>query len=377
MFRFQTTLVFSVLAMSAFAGCAQEPSAVAPLDAADPGATGLAPAPETSNGDPGTRPTWKHGDWFEFEVIFDNTYVAFDTRDRVVVNTAGTEGYELGAGNRDLGIIDSHFDDFFVGALDADLNARLGEDHQAYTMFQWPLAAGKTWPSALPTDPFTGQTDTITFTATALGKVKDPRGEGPGFEVNGVSTLGYTFQYVYSARTHWITEFTKVAPDGRIALSLSLKDAGSNYEGVFHLVTKTTLFERTIIWPFFVFAPELGPAPPADTLAINEDYTFVQEIIAAFTFDVPANGTQPAVPGGGAFHVQIQYPDNTPRYMSHVGTGNSGKIELSDLEPYPKGTYVLSYAGSGIGGMYVAYHGFHDEIVEFGKASHEGHDMGA
>ena len=373
MSRLPLLATFAALSLTVFAGCAAPPEALVEGDDADPGETNVPAAQDVSTGDPGARPTWKHGDWFEFEVVFDNTYVSFDTRDRVVVNRADEAGYELGAGNRDLGVIDSHFDDFFVGSIDADLNAKLGADAQAYTMFQWPLAAGKAWSSKLPTDRFTGQTDDITFTATPLSKVKDPRGEGPGFEISGVSTLGYDYHYVYSARTKWITAFTKVAPDGTIALSLNLKDSGSNYEGVFHLVTKKTLFERVIIWPFFVFAPELAPVPPADTLAISEDFTFVQEIVAAFTFDVPANGTQPAVPGGGAFHIQIQYPDNTPRYMSHVGTGNSGRIELNDLEPYPKGNYVLTYSGSGIGGMYVAYHGFIDEIVEFGKRSHEGH----
>lgn len=372
MTRFPTLIAFGLLLTSILAGCT-DPEAIADLDVTDAAQTDVA-APDVGDPtDPGARPTWKHGDWFEFEVIFDNTYVAFDTRDRVVVNRADETGYELGAGNRDLGVIDSHFDDFFVGTIDADLNAKLGADEKQYTMFQWPLSPGKAWPSPLPTDPFTGATDDVTFTATPLAKVKDPRGEGPGFAIDGVSTLGYTFHYVYSARVKWITEFSKIAPDGRLALSLTLKDAGSNYEGVFHLVTKETLFERVIIWPFFVFFPEASPVPPADTVTINEDFTFVQEIVAAFTFDVPANGSQPAVPGAGAFHVQIQYPDNTPRYMSHAGTGTSGRIELSDLEPYPKGAYVISYGGSGIGGTYVAYHGFNDEIVEFGKMSHEGH----
>jgi hypothetical protein len=370
--RALTTL--SILLITVVAGCVDTPEAVTPLDA-DAAADAVPTAVAGSPADAGARPTWKHGDWFEFEVKIDNTYVRLDTRDRVVVNRADATGYELGAGNRDLGVMDSHFDDFFVGTLDADLNARLGADETHLRMFDWPLAAGKSWVSDLPTDPFTGQKDSITLTAAPIAKAKDPRGEAAGFQITGISDLGYTYEFVYSSRVAWITHLTKTAPDGRLALSLELKDSGHNYEGVFHLVTKKTLFERVIIWPFFVFATELAPVPPADVVSINEEFTFVQEIVAAFTFDVPANGSQPAITGGGAFHIQIQRPDNQPRYLSHVGTGNSGKIELTDLEPYPKGAYVLSYAGSGIGGMYVAYHGFMDEIVEFGKQSHEGHTM--
>ncbi|HEX9816367.1 MAG TPA: hypothetical protein VGB18_05255, partial [Candidatus Thermoplasmatota archaeon] len=279
MISFRAPVALALLLTSAFAGCAADPEALANVDATDAAAADAAAPSAGTASDPGERPTWKHGDWFEFEVVFDNTYVAFETRDRVVVNRADETGYQLGAGNRDLGVIDTHFDDFFVGSIDADLNAKLGEDEQQYTMFQWPLGAGTTWQSALPTDPFTDQTDDITFTATPIAKVKDPRGDGPGFAIDGVSTLGYTFHFVYSARIKWITEFTKTAPDGRHALALTLKDAGSSYEGVFHLVTKKTLFERTIIWPFFVFVPEFAPVPPADTLTISEEFTFVQEIV--------------------------------------------------------------------------------------------------
>lgn len=362
----------ALLLLSPFAGCVDEPEALAnvdtaPADEPDGPSSGVAP------GEPGARPRWTHGQWFQFDVRSDNVYVQFETVDRVVVNRADESGYQLGAGNRDLGVIDSHFDDFFVGDLDADLNANLGDPAMFFRMFDWPLTPGKAWTTDLPMDPFSGQADRVTVTATSLPKVKDPRGEGPGFEIHGVSNLGYNFHYTYSPRIQWITEFTKSAPDGRVALHLLLQDAGKDYEGVFHLVTKKTLHERFILWPFFVFEPALGPVPPVDTVTIGEDFTFVQEILAAFTFDVPQNGTQPAVQGAGAFHFQIQYPDNEPRSVSHVGTGNSAKVEITDLEPYAKGLYSVTYSGAGIGGMYAAYHGFHDEVVTFGTQSHVGH----
>ena len=134
----------------AFAGCVEGPEAAAPLG--EPVASDGSTLGNATSSDPGARPAWTHGDWFEFEVVFDNTYVQFETRDRVVVNRADETGYELGAGNRDLGVIDAHFDDFFVGQLDADLNAVRGTEAAQYRMFDWPRAAGKAWEAgtALP-----------------------------------------------------------------------------------------------------------------------------------------------------------------------------------------------------------------------------------
>lgn len=244
--------------MGAFSGCVGEASGRldTPLlpDASLP-TSGAAPAPE-----PGARPNWTHGDWFEFEVKLDNAFVVMETQERLVVARADGNGYTLGAGNRDLGVIDAHLDDFFVGDLDLDLNAVLLEGAK-WHMFDWPLEDGKGWESEVWSDPFTMGPETIRFVATKQDLVVDPRGEGPGFFVEGRTELGYAIQYTYSSRIGWITEYAKQDAAGKTVLSLKLMDKGSNYEGVFHVVSKEDLLLRIVVIPFGALDPAFAPGP--------------------------------------------------------------------------------------------------------------------
>lgn len=334
-------------------------------------------APDASAApDPGARPGWTHGDWWEFQVKVDFGFgTLFDDTNRIVVTRADLEGYEVASSGRELGTIDAFFDDFFVGPLDLDINGLLGPDRVPFRMFEWPLSQGKTWESQFMENPTDGEPRAakMLFTASAADSVRDPKGNGPGYDIEGESTGGFTLKYSYSPRVKWIAGLEKKDPSGRVLLSMKLVAYGSSYEGVFHQVTMKRLYERFILMPYFVFVPGTSPVPPADQVSVIEDFTFLLEVVGLFTFGVPANGSQPAIPGAGAFGVEVLYPDQTHREFTVSGTGDQFKISIEEYEPYKKGTYTVGYAGAGLGGFFVGYYAFTDVIVEFTTESHAHH----
>lgn len=356
-----------------FSGCTGT-EGVASLDLPSDAAVSMTPAAETS--DPGVRPNWTHGDWWEFQVEVDFGFgTLFDDTNRIVVTRANLEGYDVASSGRELGVIDAFFDDFFIGPLDLDLNGLLGQERRAFRMFDWPLSQGKTWQADFTETEVRGQPRPakMLFTASLQESVKDPKGDGPGFVVEGLSTGGFIVKFVYSPQVKWITELERKDPSGRVILSMKLVTYGTSYQGVFHQVSMKRLFERIILMPYFVFVPGTSPVPPADQVNVREDFTFLLEVVGLFTFGLAANGSQPAVPGAGAFGIGIVYPDQTHREYSMSGTGDQFKIFIEDYEPYQKGPYTIAYAGAGLGGYFVGYYAFTDVIVEFTAESHAQH----
>ncbi|MBI2078581.1 MAG: hypothetical protein HYT80_09490 [Euryarchaeota archaeon] len=365
-----------ILVTAALAGCAEK-ATVTDVGPQLPGA----PAPQgggAAPANPGERPTWTHGDWFEIGIKVDLGFgTLVDGKHKIVVGAADTGGYELSASTRDVGIVDAHFNDFYVGHVDPNLNGHTGSEGamgKTYTLFDWPLDAGKIWAAEIIEDPL-GEAGYVKtqFAAGELTQVPDPHGTSPGLTVLGKTANGYFVNYTYSSAVKWLTKYEKRTPQGRIMTYFELTDYGTNYTGDFHKVTKAPLYERFILNPFWVFDTSVGPVPPAEQFAVNTDFSFLQEISFLFTYALPPDPPAPRVDGPGLFHYEVVFPDNTHREQTLSGVGDKFDFFFKNHEPYKKGTYSVGYATAGFSGAFVGYYAFTDVVTTFGKASHAHH----
>ncbi|HLE47041.1 MAG TPA: hypothetical protein VI818_01995 [Candidatus Thermoplasmatota archaeon] len=369
-------LVSALVVVAALAGCA-DPAPLAPAAATD----GASNAPATGSDGaplaPGARPVWTHGDWFEINVKVDLGFgTLIDGKQKLVVGRADKAGYELSPATRGLGIVDAHFNDFYVGPLDPDLNGPSGHQSKPFRLFDWPLEVGKIWASDIIEDPLQSANYVqAQFTVAEAGNVPDPKGDAHGYVVQGKTANGYFVNYTYSSQAKWLTKYEKRDAAGTLRVFFDLVDYGNNYTGEFHTITKKDLYVRFMMNPFWVFDTTIGPVPPADQFTVNQDFTFLQEIIFLFTYAVPKDGNVPEIAAPGVMHVETLFPDNTNKEYTLADTGNKAKFHFKDHEPYKKGTYTVGYGMAGLAGAFVGYFGFTDVVTQFSKSSHANHGM--
>lgn len=308
---------------------------------------------------PGELPTWIHGDHWTYDIRLDLGFGELLSGDTTVVVHDTTNGYGLAAADRGAGMVDAHFDTFFVGRVDTNLNP---QDQTSFQMFDFPLEDGKTWSTNMP---FAGES--VTLTATAADDAGDPLGATPGFLISGATDSGWSLEYVFSPLSKWVTTFTLTGSafgeEPREVLTMTLKDHAPNFLGSFVLITMEPLYERFVI-PVFP-DPELMAVPPADTITVPDGFTFTQRFVGIFGFDLNE------APTAGAAQVDIFDPEMGHNSYQQVGSGST--TDLAQYEPPITGDWHVSYTGAGTVGIFVGFWGYHEEVVEFTQASHAHH----
>ncbi|MGQ0534503.1 MAG: hypothetical protein ACT4PT_00320 [Methanobacteriota archaeon] len=358
------------------------PAVAPPTSTVTTPASGLLPAPGGSEAptEPGALPSWQHGDWWEYEVVFDAGFGPLLAAPvKVVVYEVSEKGYKVAAAERNAGVLDQYFDTFFVGDVGADLNGAIAGG--PFKMFDFPLADGKSWPASISSF-IDGEASTVEFTLTAMAvpDAGDPAGKSPGFHINGTAyfplsdlpslerpDLNVTFEYVYSPLSRWVTSFRIDSVDFNgdpfTSMDMKLKSRGASYEGTFRVITLETIHENILI-PILP-VPEFQPIPPVETVEVPDGFTFVQRVVGLFGFAVGP------VPAASAQHLELFDPDNARTEFTKIGDGIDLQV-LTD-EPPVTGAWRYAYAGHGTGGAFVGFYGFHEEVVQFTAASHEFH----
>lgn len=341
---------FPLAAAILLGGCLGSPDAQQKLDS--PASLAPGGAPEATAAAAFDRPAeWRQGDWWTARLALDlgrNFY--FEVDGRIVAEKNGDGTTALASGNREFGVWDNYFDNFYHGPVDADLNPRVGG--QSIKMYDWPLEAGKNWTTPwMPGDPFDGLT-------VANLRVEGFEDGGRRLRVQGETTDGTSIDYDYNPQTGWLTYFRMVnITTGRIWASLDLGGGGHDYNGEVHRVQRDELYAA------FKFGLPVDPSvvPTPDVVPIEDGYAFLEYIRFVGVFPVTDD---PFPVGGGAAAATIVAPDGSPDSTTTEGAFEFHyQFERNQVDPYRPGDYKVLYALTGTAGAFVMISGFHDDVV--------------
>lgn len=338
-----------------------------PLATAGPGAAPPAPGP-------GDRPSWTHGDWWEYDITFDLGFGSpfLEGPSKIVVYDT-SNGYKVAAGDRNAAIVDQYFDFFFVGSLTADLGTTI--EGTEFRMFEFPLTDGKTWSARYS---FFGEVVDLKMAATEVPDAGDPAGPTPGFMVVGTSEAGWTFEYVYSPVSKWVTSFkasgSPFGGDPIEILAVKLRENGANYQGTFRVLEMDDLYFRFVV-PIAALDPaSADPAllgiPPADVVNVPDGFTFVQRIVFEQVFAIQLD---PRVPAAAAGAVIVELLDPSGKKEDYMQTSEGIKFSVVTDEPPVTGDWKVAYAVPGTSVAVAGFFAFKEQVVEFTQASHEQH----
>lgn len=357
-------MIALLLALAPLSGClgggeeAVEPTSdgvnATDADASELEATGQA---EEAT-DPGASPSWTHGDWWTYDVSFDLGFGELLSGETTLVLHDTQDTYDVAAADRNAAIVDQHFDTFFVGSLDQDLNPTSG-----FQMFDFPLTDGKSWTTEV--DTVNGSAE-VELTATATS-VDLPTGSEEGFQIHGADEeAGIEVRYTYAPSVQWVTHFEMHAPDfegqQREVLTMDLVEQGASYEGSFVVLDMEELYFDE------VFGAPIGPDPGtsrAATVQVDEGFTFVQRVVVLFNFDVLA-------PTSGTNRVDLFSPEDDQYTYEQTGAGEL--VEIAIDEPPIAGEWRVAYENVGTNVAVVGFFGFDEQVVEFTSEDHAHHE---
>lgn len=308
---------------------------------------------------PGASPSWTHGDWWTYDVTFDPGFGELLTGETTLVLHDTQDTFDVAAADRNAAIVDQHFDTFFVGPLDEDLNPTDG----GFQMFDFPLEDGASWTTEVGT--VNGSAE-IELTATATS-VDLPSGSEEGFEIHGADEeANIEVRYTYAPSVQWVTHFEMHASDfqgeQREVLTMDLVDHGASYEGTFVVLDMETLYFDD------VFGVPIAPdqvTSRAATVQVDEGFTFVQRIVVLFNFDVLG-------PTSGSNRVDLISPED--EQVTYEQTGAGELVEITIDEPPIDGEWRIAYENVGTNVAVVGFVGFHEEVVEFTSEDHAHHE---
>lgn len=326
--RFAAGLLIALLA-----GCSGEPTATPAADPAHGPLDGAAATLDASSSVP--APTWQAGQWWEWEVFFEDQ-VADETFCSIVLGEEAG-GYALVTEKDWAAKDEATFDRPLLGlAAKGDLTtAGWGGD---LDLLDFPLSDGKTWTATMPNIAWDvlqpAETAEIAMTARFDAGLQ-------GFRITGTAGGGTIVEATYLPATGWFGElaFHDIDPGQEgLEVGLRAKSAGLDYTGPYFRDTATELLSFQDMNGFDDYPTEGGQpitaAPqPYWTFSMTEGtllYGFVQVEAVA-----------------GARGLVLIDPANEQRNIAAQGDLDGGQAWLFLDEPGQAGEWRLATAGAG------------------------------
>lgn len=343
---------FLVLALLLLAGCAARPAA---QDPEGPLPTSPAPPARDAEG----VPAWETGRWWQVRIQSSFSEME-DLRGRIVVVDRQGPSYRVGSDALNISLFDRYFDHVYVGPVGKDLNPTVRGVR--VEMFQWPLAANRSWTTPFPTANLeAGATELVNASLRSLPlEGRDPKER---IRILGANTRNEAIDYDVDLASGWFTylRVTNVTT-GKTLLAVDVEASGVGYKGPVHRLVLTTLKERFAVLPPCDQRgrcdPEAVGVPPLETVQVAAGFTWVDEIAFLFTY--------PILVGAGLASFEFIHPDGSIDRDVHEGAGDRFQYTLRRYEVRngTAGTWGLGLHVAGTAGAFVGLYGVKDEVTE-------------
>jgi hypothetical protein len=331
----RSALLSIVLLTAMLAGCAgsQNPGdagADDPMGDDTGGGPGLATLDATSSV---PAPTWAVGQWWEWEVFFDDV-TREDTFCSIVVSQSG--GTSLLATEKDWASKEeAAFDQPLLGPASASDLSTEGWGGQL-RLLSFPLTDGKTWTATMPNIAWDVLLPSETAEIAMTARFDDAL---QGFRITGTAGGGTILEATYLPSTGWFGElvFHDIDPGQEaIEVGFRAKSTGLNYTGPYFMHEARLLLSVEDLVGFSDVPTEGGqpftqPPQPAHAFTMADGSLY--GIIVA-----------EAVAGGRA--VVLTPPQGDSRHIEAVGAPEGGVAQFYD-EPGMAGEWRVTTTGAG------------------------------